>query len=226
MARERWQRLVRLPILLSVGVGGLEPPTSASQTRRAGRLRYTPADKSIIRSMFKRQDARMRTLFRFLIIITAIFLALNSACNPVATQPAGENAPTTPKSTAETSHTPELSPSATSAPATATSTPTPTPDCRQTGGQLQKEKFFSEQLNADLYFILYLPPCYQEAQQEGFPVLYLLHGLSYNGDQWLRLGLVERMDALIAQGEIPPFIIVLPEEVRVDPPQVSSFPRL
>ena len=30
--------------LLQVGVGGLEPPTSASQTQRASRLRYTPVD--------------------------------------------------------------------------------------------------------------------------------------------------------------------------------------
>ena len=33
---------------VKVGVGGLEPPTSASQTQRAGQLRYTPAQQSII----------------------------------------------------------------------------------------------------------------------------------------------------------------------------------
>ncbi len=54
-------------------------------------------------------------------------------------------------------------------------------------------------------------------------MLYLLHGLSYTHDQWPRLGLVSRMDALIASGDLPPFIVVLPQEARFDPPQQSLF---
>ena len=35
-----------------VGVGGLEPPTSASRTRRATKLRYTPSSKLTPQSRF------------------------------------------------------------------------------------------------------------------------------------------------------------------------------
>ena len=34
------------------------------------------------------------------------------------------------------------------------------------------------------------------------------------------------MDDLIAQGELPPFIIILPEESPIEPPQMSSFPDI
>jgi enterochelin esterase-like enzyme len=94
------------------------------------------------------------------------------------------------------------------------------------GGELHKESFFSNLLEKECDVILYLPPCTQEAGAKGLPVLYLLHGLSYSNDQWLQLGLVHRMDTLIAKGEIPPFIIVLPEEAPSEPPQVSQFPEV
>lgn len=56
-------------------------------------------------------------------------------------------------------------------------------------------------------------------------MVYLLHGLSYTNEQWLDLGLVETMDALVAAGSISPYIIVLPEESVPDPPQASAFPQ-
>ena len=102
----------------------------------------------------------------------------------------------------------------------------PTPDCRQAGGELVMETFISEHLQAEFNVITYLPPCYAAASGNGYPVLYLLHGFSYTNDQWLRLGLADAMDSLIMQGEIPPFIIVLPEEARPKPPQVSVFPEI
>ena len=40
---EKWFTLIEL--LVVVGVRGLEPPTSASQTLRASQLRYTPPPK-------------------------------------------------------------------------------------------------------------------------------------------------------------------------------------
>jgi enterochelin esterase-like enzyme len=40
----------------------------------------------------------------------------------------------------------------------------------------------------------------------------LIHGQSYTDDQWDRLGVDETADALIATGEIPPFIVVMPRD--------------
>jgi enterochelin esterase-like enzyme len=82
---------------------------------------------------------------------------------------------------------------------------------------------FSEHLGEDLRYLLYLPPCYHENLTEGYPVTYLLHGLSYAQDQWVRLGVAEQMDALISEGRIAPFIIVMPTEARFQPPLNSAF---
>ena len=100
---------------------------------------------------------------------------------------------------------------------------TPTPDCRTAGGEYLNAHFSSELLGRNLYYSIYLPPCYGIETDQRYPVVYLLHGLSYTNDQWLRLGVVETMDTLIAGGEIAPFIIILPLEQSFDPPQTSPF---
>jgi enterochelin esterase-like enzyme len=75
-----------------------------------------------------------------------------------------------------------------------------------------------------LSYQVYLPPCYfSSAEPAGYPVIYLLHGLMSEYDQWIRIGVVEAMDALIAEGEISPTIIVLPQEINMDPPQTSRY---
>ena len=223
MARERWIRPVRLPILNKVGVGGLEPPTSASQTRRAGRLRYTPADKSIIRSMEKRQEPTILAFIRIILLAVSLIL-LFTACRPTeipvrtpTASPTNTNVIEQLESTPIMTSTPELSIHEPSL--------TPTENCLDSGGELQTGQVYSDQLDAELDYLIYLPPCYQALPQKPYPAAYLLHGLSYSDEQWPRLGLVETMDALIASGRIQPFIIVLPEEVKPMPPQTSAFPE-
>ncbi len=63
-----------------------------------------------------------------------------------------------------------------------------------------------------LVYQLYIPPCYDFDTATRYPVLYILHGYGYSEDQWVRLGLTELADTLIAAGEIPPFIIVMPHD--------------
>jgi enterochelin esterase-like enzyme len=48
-----------------------------------------------------------------------------------------------------------------------------------------------------------------------------MHGQTFNDDQWDRLGADETMNELIAAGEIPPFIIVMPFDAdhNTPPPQ-------
>ncbi len=58
---------------------------------------------------------------------------------------------------------------------------------------------------------VYLPPGYAEDKDARFPVVYFLHGFTGNGLQWLNTSpftrtVPERLDALIAEGKIPPVI--------------------
>ena len=59
---------------------------------------------------------------------------------------------------------------------------------------------------------IYLPPCYAENDEVAYPVLYLLHGMGGNPMNWFDMGAAETMDALIAEGAIPPFILVAPPQ--------------
>jgi enterochelin esterase-like enzyme len=61
-------------------------------------------------------------------------------------------------------------------------------------------------------FLIYLPPCYENFTDERFPVLYLLHGQTYNQDQWVRLGAPVIADQLIHANEALPFIMVFPDD--------------
>ena len=228
---ERYSEPFTFPFMQQVGVGGLEPPTSASQTRRASRLRYTPADKSIIRSMDKRQDAAAVQLnVHHGIILVIVMVLLIGACQPAASPTA------TIPPTAALEQTPSQTPILLAATASGVAAPgvtpepqatltfTPTPDCLSTGGTLQMGTFSSQILAADFNYRVYLPPCYHTSPSTHYPVLYLLHGLLSDNEQWVQLGLVETMNSLIADGQIPPFIVVLPEEKRMSPPQTSAFP--
>jgi enterochelin esterase-like enzyme len=60
--------------------------------------------------------------------------------------------------------------------------------------------------------LIYLPPCYEFSTQIRYPVLYLLHGQTYNEDQWVRLGVPAAADLLIHSQEAPPFIVVFPDD--------------
>ena len=64
---------------------------------------------------------------------------------------------------------------------------------------------------AQEYFI-YLPPCYDESPTIRYPALYLLHGQTFEADQWIRLGAVAAINDLILSGESMPFIIVFPDD--------------
>ncbi len=72
-------------------------------------------------------------------------------------------------------------------------------------------------------YAVYLPPCYDEQPEHRYPVLYLIHGQSYNHDQWDRLGADETMNSLVSSGEISPFILVLPRDRSWGPPAEDLF---
>ncbi len=99
----------------------------------------------------------------------------------------------------------------------ATFTPSPVPTstitplaCLTNPGHLEQGSLDSTKPPQE--FQIYLPPCYEEKPDQRYPVLYLLHGQTYTDDQWIRLGAVKVIDALIKSGGSPPFIIVFPDD--------------
>lgn len=173
----------------------------------------------------------MRRLF-----LCALLAATLSACaSPTFTNPTGiARATLTPRPPQPTS-TPV--PRATlTAPAAPPVTPTPTPSatatpfasatpCAERQGQVSGLAVSSATLRYDIDTRLYLPPCYN-ANDKRYPVLYLIHGLSFTEDQWERLGVATTADALIAAGAIAPLIIVMPRDrldTRFDPAFVDDL---
>lgn len=71
-----------------------------------------------------------------------------------------------------------------------------------------REQFFSPTLNREFRYNIILPAGYDSSDQR-YPVIYLLHGRGDTGTAWLRVH--DSLDALIAAGEIPPLIAVLPD---------------
>jgi enterochelin esterase-like enzyme len=96
------------------------------------------------------------------------------------------------------------------------------PACIQAGGEVVLEHLRSDLLRLPMEVRVYLPPCYKEQSGQRYPVLYLLHGQNFTEEQWIDLGVVETTNRLIAAGEVPPFLIVMPRDrLWQDPPQTS-----
>ncbi|QPC82586.1 hypothetical protein G4Y79_23335 [Phototrophicus methaneseepsis] len=116
-------------------------------------------------------------------------------------------------------------------PATATPSPTPTVEalptqtqepCLAEGGQwLDFTDNLSEVANENLRYRVYLPPCYFQTQKR-YPLVILLHGLSYREQQWDELGIDEALDDGILRGRVAPMIIVNPYMGTIG--QVNAFP--
>jgi enterochelin esterase-like enzyme len=106
---------------------------------------------------------------------------------------------------------PTVTHTATFTPSPIPPTPTATPLTCLTEPGLVKQDVVST-TKPPQEFLIYLPPCYEVQQDINYPVLYLLHGQTYNQDQWVRLGVPSIADQLIHQGEASPFIIVFPDD--------------
>jgi len=106
-----------------------------------------------------------------------------------------------------------------------TRTPTPTEaPCFDTKGRVSLGEMIIPETTRTLSFRVYEPPCYKERDDYDYPVLYLLHGQSYNDDQWDRLGADETADRLISSGEAGPFLIVMPfEYYYLEDPRTSVY---
>lgn len=154
----------------------------------------------------------MKNIF---LIFTGLFLIFTGACTDFRHVPINTNTPTPipadPTIPVVPSHTP-LRPSA-------------TPACRQLPGEVSLQKIQSSILKKPFSFLVYLPPCYAQNTGEEFSVIYLLHGQTYDQNQWVRLGAVRISDALIASSpETRPFLLVMPlEENDLADPYETRF---
>lgn len=82
--------------------------------------------------------------------------------------------------------------------------------CAQ-AGELRRDALPSPTLGENLNFIVYVPDGY-DASRVRYPVLYLLHGAGGDAGEWTNAIKVQDIaDKLIASGEIPPTLIVMPE---------------
>lgn len=160
-------------------------------------------------------------------VILCIVVIVLAACDPMAPQPTPvpvlvspvpSLTPTpratdtpTPTRTPEPTYTPELPP---------TATPFP---CEVDSGQIiEINEFISETARGEnLRYHVYLPPCYQETLVR-FPIVILLHGMSYREQQWEDIGVVDALDQGIRLGALPPMILVMPYYGEIG--QSNSFP--
>jgi enterochelin esterase-like enzyme len=93
--------------------------------------------------------------------------------------------------------------------------PSPSPTaliCGERQGRVERHELVVKEGNPALGFRVYLPPCFDNLNNARYPVLYMIHGQSFNDDQWVRLGIAEAADELIVQKRSPPFMIVMPHE--------------
>lgn len=82
---------------------------------------------------------------------------------------------------------------------------------QNTGRVVEENTVKSNILNKEVAYSIYLPYDY-ETSQRTYPVVYLFHGFGDNHGSWIQYGEVNRYaDKAIAEGIIPPMIIVMPE---------------
>jgi len=79
------------------------------------------------------------------------------------------------------------------------------------GKVIQEKTVKSTILNKNVNYTIYVPADYDQSQRT-YPVVYLLHGYTDDNTAWLQYGEVNRYaDKAIADGTIPPMIIVMPD---------------
>ncbi|MHB8088503.1 MAG: alpha/beta hydrolase [Anaerolineaceae bacterium] len=139
-----------------------------------------------------------------LLKISLVLMVGISACNLLEPQPKTTETPTVIPTnlTPDNPLTEEPSPTQTAAP------------CTETTGTVIDRQVPSKLLAEPINIKIYLPPCYDSKNNTQYSVLYMLHGQTSMDDQWVRIGLLSKMDELLADKKVKPFLIVLPNEIR------------
>jgi enterochelin esterase-like enzyme len=77
-------------------------------------------------------------------------------------------------------------------------------------GRAYALSFFSELLQREVPYWVYLPPGYGDSPRR-YPVLYALHGGGGSIEEWAAYGLLDSADLAFREGALRPYIIVLPQ---------------
>jgi enterochelin esterase-like enzyme len=158
----------------------------------------------------------MNRTFPLILIFTAL-----TACAPLNTPEPTSATPTVPPPSATAPAT--VTPSATIRPAPTESSTPAAAECLSRPGRIEAHELEGTQYPIPFRFLVYLPPCYGEQTDQRYPTLYLLHGQNYDDDQWIRIGATDSADRLIAGGEVPPFMIVMPYDKYYFQPSADTF---
>jgi len=93
-------------------------------------------------------------------------------------------------------------------------------------GIVRLEYYQSKSLGRLRQMRIYTPPGYDQNTGKRYPVLYLLHGYGDNQATWCGAGRAPWIaDNLIAEGQAPPMIIVMPDGHAVVPLQSGRDPK-
>ncbi|MBV8086367.1 MAG: hypothetical protein JO247_16290 [Chloroflexi bacterium] len=94
----------------------------------------------------------------------------------------------------------------------------PAPAASPSPQRVEFRSFASAALSRGMPYLIYLPAGYDANPTQRYPVLYLLHGIGggfggQNGSntEWYGYGVTGAANKLIASGEIPPLLIVMPQ---------------
>jgi enterochelin esterase-like enzyme len=77
------------------------------------------------------------------------------------------------------------------------------------GSRVVEQDLYSPTLDLHTSYKIMLPSGY-DATSRRYPVLYMLHGVAGDSNEWQSIGLLEAADRMVYRGEIDPFLIVLP----------------
>jgi enterochelin esterase-like enzyme len=78
-------------------------------------------------------------------------------------------------------------------------------------GLLLDDRLTSPIIGESFTYRIYLPPDYLHTQKR-YPVLYMLHGNGGNYTEWSDSYLPEQLDRMVVAREIPPMIVVMPDD--------------
>ncbi len=150
-----------------------------------------------------------RVLKCVLCLLGCIVLVISgTSCNPEGNTKAAPTA----EATIKPQVTQTLPPSKTPAPSL-TPTTSPTPACPELHGHLEQGEYTSSLLREQVPYLVYLPPCYPEAERR-YPTLYLLHGFPFDETHWYELGFTEWVDRAISTNMLPGFLMVMPRALE------------
>jgi enterochelin esterase-like enzyme len=77
-------------------------------------------------------------------------------------------------------------------------------------GTIRERHFYSQALDRDMSYYVYVPPGYGTDGRR-YPVLYMLHGGGGSKDEWLAYGIVDALDRMIVAQSVQPIILILPQ---------------